>query len=582
MIHHSKAPTIQRLALAAQQTYTSHHGSADIDFMASMGTYGIHDHNVARELMNKFCKNKSNPLPEPYVITLPVMVRSDCERKLDYKEFYMFLPHQWFAMVNAPASLWDTVFGHANIPKFWKGHKLDQDPKLVQNDIKQAIKANVNTMVPISLHGDGGSFSRTDSLMVISVRAMTSASNVAHSQLFLIGIPKTCVHKSINPHEDTMRCLWSVLKWSFTALLSGKHPAYDHQGKPWKTQAFKELANKPLNTLKLKGCVFALTGDLEYFQNELKIRAHSYTQCCWLCQAEKTETCPYNDFRPKAIWRTTVYKPDYHRTHPPSDHPIWSIPGIVTESIHIDSLRTNEEGTAAHTLGNIFFDFVVGSEWAGTQQQKLTMIFNKILQLYVDLGIDRSNQITTLNMGNFCTPDKKHSTYPCLSSIKARHVRYLVPVCLKLCEEAVGVPGDDSTTEYRKYRYLCTKWLEAMYKFLDCTEFHLTAHQQKGYSESTLNFLLCYTKCSKLADAQGLKKWNIVPKHHFCAHMIQQSEWLNPKHVTTYAGETMVGFMVQLGHSCLNGTPAFMVSKNMCWKMRLAMYIRLYLGNAEE
>ena len=40
--------------------------------------------------------------------------------------------------------------------------------------------------------------------------------------------------------------------------------------------------------------------------------------------------------------------------------------------------------------------------------------------------------------------------------------------------------------------------------------------------------------------------------------------------------------LVQLGHSCLNGTPAFMVSKNICWKMRLAMYIRLYLGNAEE
>jgi len=185
-------------------------------------------------------------------------------------------------------------------------------------------------------------------------------------------------------------------------------------------------------------------------------------------------------------------------------------------------------------------------------------------------------------MGNFCNPDNKHKFYPCLSGIKARHVRYLVPVCLKLCEEAVGVPGDDSTTEYRKYRHLCTKWLEAMYKFLDCAEFLLTAHQQKGYSEATLNFLLCYTKCSKLADAQGLKKWNIVPKHHFCAHMPQQSEWLNPKHVTTYAGETMVGFMVQLGHSCLNGTPAFMVSKNMCWKMRLAMYIRLSLGNAEE
>jgi len=580
--YQTQAPTIQRLALAAQQTYTSQPGPGDIDFMASMGTYGRDEHNIARELMNRFCKNKHNPLPVPYVITLPVMVRSDCERKLEHKDFYMFLPHQWFALVDAPAELWETVFGHASITQFWQGHKLDKDPKLFQNEIKQQIQANMKTMVPLSLHGDGGSFSRTDSLMVISMRSMTSSSNVAHSQLFLAGIPKSCVNKSSNANEDTMACMWSVLKWSFCALLSGKHPAADHLGKPWVDATFKGLANKPLNKMKLKGCVFALTGDLEYFQNELKVKAYNYTQCCWLCQGQKTDDIPFNDFRPAAAWRVTVHTPAYHRANLPSEHPIWTIPGIVTESIHIDSLHTNEEGTAAHTLGNIFFDFVVGSEWAGTQQQRLTRLFNKVLQLYGELEVARSNQITMLTMGNFCNPKKKHTSYPCLSGIKARHVRYLVPVCLRLCQDSLGLPGNAATKEYRKYRHLCVKWLDALYQYLDLTEFHFNAQQQEGYSEATLNFLLCYNKCSKLAAAQGSMQWNIVPKHHYCAHMPQQSEWLNPKHVTTYAGETMVGFMVQLGHSCLNGTPAFMVSKNMCWKMRLAMYIRLYLASAEE
>jgi len=411
---------------------------------------------------------------------------------------------------------------------------------------------HLHKLVPLAVHGDGGAFSKNDSLMVISMRAITSASNVAHSQLFLAGIPKACVNKSTDPAMDTMTCLWKVLKWSFTALLDGKHPARDHEGKLWRNDQQRYIANKPLNDKGMGGCIFALTGDLEYLQNELKVSAHSYNECCWLCKAEKFDGVPFNDFRSDAAWRATVHPPAYHRANVPSAHPIWTIPGVVTESIHIDSLHTNEEGTAAHTVGNIFFDLVIGPEWPGTQAEKLSRLFNTILTCYADLGIERSNQISTLTMGNFCNLKHKHTTYPCLSGIKARHVRYLVPVARKLCEDALSAACSESDAQYRRTRFLCVKWLDEMYKSMEINAYHFTESQLRMYSSATSNFLVCYSKCARICFDANVKQWNIVPKFHYCAHMPDQAKYLNPKFVTTYSGETMVGFMVQLGHSCLN------------------------------
>lgn len=550
----------------------------DVDYLASMGTYGKDDQNIARDLISKFCKGHDNIMPHPYIVSLPVQVKvhADCEKRMEFRDFHMFLPHQWFALLDAPDKIWRTLFGIQDLEQFWAGHSLDNDPKLYQNEIKGFSKDKLLSMVPLTLHGDGGAFSKTDSLFVISMRAITSATNVSGSQLFLAGIPKVCVNKSEDPAMDTMTCLWNVLKWSFTALIQGTHPARDHNNQPWHDQTQRYLANKPLNSRGIKGCIFALTGDLEYYQNELKVQAHSFSQCCWLCRAEKTDITPFNDFRPTAAWRATVHSPEFHRANPPSNHPIWKIPGVVTESLSIDSLHTNEEGTAAHTIGNIFFDFVVGKEWHGTQAEKLAKLFNTVLKFYTELGTDRSNQISNLTMGNFCNPKKKHTVYPCLSGIKARHVRYLVPVAKKLCEDALAVGGSPDAVEYRHCRFLCVKWLNEMYKCMDNANYHLTTDEHEAYNKATLNFLVCYAKCSKLCFKKNLMQWNIVPKFHYCAHMPAQAQFLNPKFVTTYSGETMVGFMIQLGHSCLNGTPAHLVSRAMCWKIRLAMYLRLY------
>jgi len=154
---------------------------------------------------------------------------------------------------------------------------------------------------------------------------------------------------------------------------------------------------------------------------------------------------------------------------------------------------------------------VVGKEWPGSQAEKLARLFNTVLKFYAELGTDRSNQISNLAMGNFCNPKKKHTVYPCLSGIKARHVRYLVPVALQLCEDALAIGGSAADVEYRRCRLLCVNWLNGMYKCMDNTKYGLTAAEHDAYDKATLN-LVCYTKCSKICFEADLTQWNIVPK----------------------------------------------------------------------
>ena len=103
------------------------------------------------------------------------------------------------------------------------------DPKLAKNPIsKEAQK-----FLPMLLHGDGGAFQRNDSINIFSMRSILSASNVATSQLLLATVPKACCNKSDEPELDTMTAVWELLVWSFQHMFYGKHPEFDHQGKPW-------------------------------------------------------------------------------------------------------------------------------------------------------------------------------------------------------------------------------------------------------------------------------------------------------------------------------------------------------------
>ena len=118
------------------------------------------------------------------------------------------------------------------------------------------------------------------------IPSMFSAANVGSSQLLLFAIPKGCIHKTSNLEEDTMHQVWKVLQWSFSYMFFGKHPDLGMKWNPKSWRASK--AGVHLSESALHGWLFAITGDGEYFQNEFKLKGHSFNDCCFNCSPNKS------------------------------------------------------------------------------------------------------------------------------------------------------------------------------------------------------------------------------------------------------------------------------------------------------
>ena len=132
--------------------------------------------------------------------------------------------------------------------------------------------AEPQKFLPLILHGDGGAFQKSDSIIVLSMRSLLSASSVAHSQMLLVAIPKSAVNKPPKPEEDTMACLWAILVWSLSYMFYGKHPEQDHQARDWHPKSARvQKAGSLLNSHALCGMVFAISADGEFFQNEFRL-----------------------------------------------------------------------------------------------------------------------------------------------------------------------------------------------------------------------------------------------------------------------------------------------------------------------
>ena len=69
----AKGPDLQRKAFAAVKTGVT---APDIQLMASFGNFGRNPNHVAGQVTKQYCQSDDIDIPEPYVIDLPVRVRT--------------------------------------------------------------------------------------------------------------------------------------------------------------------------------------------------------------------------------------------------------------------------------------------------------------------------------------------------------------------------------------------------------------------------------------------------------------------------------------------------------------------------
>jgi hypothetical protein len=491
-----EAPFVQEISRNAELS-----GAATpmLSWMASLGSYGAQPQNIHRALMQRFCKKLSTP--EPYSFNIPVVCKENSEFVVKDASIDMLLPHEWLSSVSA-ADCENILVDRMTVKDFWRNSD-EQQPKL-QNHPMKLVRSWHSTFIPFMLHGDAAEFQERDSLMIISMRSILTSLPISASQLLIAALPKSCATKA------TWHQIWTVVKWSFTALFEGRHPLRDHEGNDFPEGSTRKAnAGKPLTADGMRGVLFCLAGDMQFFSDEIGFAHSAANAKCSFCQGNNT-THPWNDLRSNAKWRTTLR--DSHEIQ----HPVMEIPGVTIQTFTLDVLHVIDLGVSVHLVGNLLFEFVF-CVLPGNRPQCMSEV-NKLIQtIYVEKNISADNRVKKLDLKDFCADRAPFQSYPCLVHAKAREVRYLVPVIAVMANRLLS-----QTNEHQHMKAAADSLAQAL-TLIDQHPIFMPARAVTSFTECVDNFGLHYMALSKLAFQAGHARWSMVPKHHYFMHMPSQA-----------------------------------------------------------
>ena len=275
------ATEAHKFLLSAHQDGTR---NSEIQSLAQLGAWGSRPGNLHRDLTNRYLKN--NTLPEPQVFNVPYVTPKTLE--VDNLEASAILPHDLFASIfhNHPLEF-DEIFGVDDLPTFWRGasrstggveapgyggHEtvswgcrgfscLDvegrsrgcgflcplqngfvtfscfcflkflfraprRDPRLAGHPVWREAGFK-KWFLPLRVHGDGAEMMANDSVLVTNWTGLLAKGTTRNLSCFMAAWPYSITAKQAHHGSDTWRSIWKVLRWSFDALASGKHPSVD-------------------------------------------------------------------------------------------------------------------------------------------------------------------------------------------------------------------------------------------------------------------------------------------------------------------------------------------------------------------
>lgn len=548
------APTLQEIAKAAIDAGVT---SNDVYKLARLGGSGHSPQNVQRDLQVLHFKNLASP--EPFLVKTKVKCKDESgQPQLKAHSLPVLLPHEWVHSIDKKEM--HHILGQEAAALFWQGIDLKRPRFQACPDWRKSYKnLKRDAPIPFLLHGDSAPHSEVDSLMCISMRALTSELSVAESQLLLFASPKGCLER------QTVAAVMKTLTWSFQALDKNTFPSKDPWGNPLQEKERRNMAGQPILPNKKRCMLFGLIGDLEWYGDEFGMPRAMADMPCGYCQADQHDERPFNDFRATALWRDTIYTPQ--EMEEKYTHQLFKVPGLHPLGMYLDTLHTLDLGVSCHICGNILWEILEDHMEEPSREGRLASLNKMVVEEYNALGTPASQRVGILKVSNI---GESSSVYPLLKHIKGRRVRYLVPVVKKLAEKYRAADGS-----HGQHRAIVAGKLAEIYDLLDIPNFHMTPTQLQQFRTSVEKLLLHYGWCAKNAFRNGLLRYSIVQKTHKLAHLPEMAKDVSPRCTQCYGAESFMGLMVGIAKRCTAGTAPHKAGSTITMKYRMSMHLLL-------
>ena len=542
--------------------------------MAGIGAYGSSTQNCRRQLEQLFPEQLK--APEPFEAdNIPVLKKVKGEWVSETVKVSFFLPHDWFAKV-AECHLIEAIFGASlqKVKEFWSS--IDpNDPKLFNNPITD-VPDWQSLFIPFEYHGDGAPHQKHDSLLTNSCRSLLATHSVDIAMLLISATPgmcnstkRRCEALGVKWLGDTDTAIGKYIAWSMNALFDGRHPEADAHGNDFTDSYRKSVAGKYLDPVhNMRGTFWTIPADNEHNALHYGLPHYSAGCKCMDCPANTTDI-PWNDVSPNAIWRKNIYSPLDKVLLRGNSHWLLSVKGIGPSHFGFDPMHCFEIGPAGTAVANVFFDLVY-KKYTGLKTKRLQKLNIEVQECYKELGITDNKISNLLEYKHFSDEKAPHQNFPDImhSVIKARQVRYLVPVAAELCKK-YHEPGD----QYSDYRLKCLQSLAESYQIVDRNKLFL-GRDTRRYMRCIDEFVVHYAALHTLTTNEGRYQWPIRPKLHYIAHIGINAKWLSPRAFWCYPGESMVGTIASLAQSCLNNTAPHQVPAALCSKYKFAKHLQ--------
>ena len=272
----------------------------DLDKLASLK----HGKNLVGSVYGNL--KKSSNLPAPFAVDIPY--------KDATKPGNILLPHEYFAAMYENDHHWKTSIlrDSRKLTEFWS--TFDSHPLMHNNPLKD-IPEYAKTLIPLSLHGDevpvfgvGKIWARSVlSFSWTSILASDLGATAEDCTIYIWGVFEQFVLEDQADQLGTMSTFFSILRWSFQALLDGVWPSHDWRGIKFTKRSREGLKAGKHLAAGYRACLLQLCGDLDYFQKWMGIpQSTTHAKPCCQCRATFTGVTSWLDNRPNSPWQNEL------------------------------------------------------------------------------------------------------------------------------------------------------------------------------------------------------------------------------------------------------------------------------------
>jgi hypothetical protein len=555
------ATAIRELAHLAILDGADHH---ELAALAKAGNFGEQPGNISRDIMTKFCKQVD--LSDPTTVkALAVDPKTSNEEEV---EAGCFLPHLVFSAlaINYPEQF-SQMFGVQTLNKFWTNAEKTEDDRLDEHPMT-ASSGWKDVCIPLFIHADGVEYHTRDTLMSWSWGGLLNSISSLDGHLMLAIFPKSCTC------TGTWEPIMEVLCWSFTAMLSGKHPVTDWKGNPIrKGSVFFEKAGQPLTPGNHKGIIWSIQGDHEMFSNVLKLPHWRNRSPCWECNATQDTL---QVIQP-SLQDHVLIDSRNAALHPKSNHLMFKIPGVTSRLVRGDCLHILwHNGLYGHLLGSILH-MMCWSDPISTPQRvqparRLAIIFE---QAQIEYKSQQApTRLTNLKLSMVCSVKAPHASFPGFHA-KAAETKHFAPALLAVCRRVFDPASEVHDKMVKALASVCD-----LAKLFDAADMYLTTGEFNQALSLAESFLDHYAWLHTWAEEHDRKLFHTGPlKFHTFWHLALNSKYLNPRVHWTFRNEDYVGRISTLTHSISMGVKATKLSLKACYKYRILLHLRLTRAN---